>query len=167
MRSVSPDLGEFPDFDENLREALQKETELFFGSMLREDHSVLDLLKADYTFLNERLARHYGIPKIYGNHFRRVTLNNEERRGLLGQGSILTATSYANRTSPVLRGKWVLENILGAPPPPPPPNVPDLKDDEQAKAFTMRQRMEQHRANPVCAACHQLFDPLGFCARKL
>ena len=166
IRSVSPDLGEFPDFDENLREALQKETELFFASMLQEDHSVLDLLRADYTFLNERLARHYGIPNIYGNHFRRVTLSdNKERRGLLAQGSILTATSYANRTAPTLRGKWILDNILGTPPPPPPPNVPSLKEtDKNGKplAMSMRQRMEQHRANPACAVCHKLMDPLGF-----
>ncbi|MEE9602671.1 MAG: DUF1592 domain-containing protein, partial [Thermoguttaceae bacterium] len=126
MATVAPDLGEFPKFDENLREALQKETELFFQSMLQEDRSVVDLLDADYTFLNERLARHYAIRNVYGNHFRRVALDQEERRGLLGKGSILTATSYANRTSPVLRGKWILENILGTPPPPPPPNVPEL-----------------------------------------
>jgi len=163
MATVAPDLGEFPEFDENLREALQRETELFFESMLREDRSVVDLLDADYTFLNERLARHYGIPNVYGNHFRRVTLDHEERRGLLGKGSILTATSYANRTSPVLRGKWVLENILGTPPPPPPPNVPELEAaTRDGKPLTMRQRMEEHRANPACAACHARMDPLGF-----
>ena len=163
MATVAPDLGEFPEFDENLREALQRETELFFDSMLRENHSVVELLDADYTFLNERLARHYGIPNIYGNHFRRVTLEDEQRRGLLGKGSILTATSYANRTSPVLRGKWVLENILGAPPPPPPPNVPELQEaTRDGKPLTMRQRMEAHRANPACATCHARMDPLGF-----
>jgi mono/diheme cytochrome c family protein len=163
IATVAPDLGEFPEFDENLREALQRETELFFESMLREDRSVVDLLDADYTFLNERLARHYGIPNIYGNHFRRVALSNEERRGLLGKGSILTATSYANRTSPVLRGKWVLENILGTPPPPPPPNVPELQEaTQEGKTLTMRQRMEKHRANPACAVCHTRMDPLGF-----
>ena len=163
MGTVAPDLGEFPEFDENLREALQKETELFFESMLREDRSVVDLLDAYYTFLNERLARHYGIPNVYGNHLRRVVLDNEQRRGLLGKGSILTATSYANRTSPVLRGKWVLENILGTPPPPPPPDVPELQEATQdGKPLTMRQRMEEHRVNPACAACHARMDPLGF-----
>ena len=163
MATVAPDLGEFPEFDENLREALQRETELFFESMLREDRSVVDLLDADYTFLNERLARHYGIPNVYGNHLRRVALKDEQRKGLLGKGSILTATSYANRTSPVLRGKWVLENILGTPPPPPPPNVPELKEPTQdGKPITMRQRMEEHRVNPACAACHARMDPMGF-----
>lgn len=163
MATVAPDLGEFPEFDENLREALQRETELFFESMLREDHSVVDLLDADYTFLNERLARHYGIPNVYGNHLRRVTLDNEQRRGLLGKGSILTATSYANRTSPVLRGKWILENILGTPPPPPPADVPELKEaTRDGKPITMRQRMEEHRVNPACASCHARMDPLGF-----
>ncbi|MEE8350107.1 MAG: DUF1592 domain-containing protein [Acidobacteriota bacterium] len=163
MALVAPDLGEFPEFDENLREALQRETELFFESMLRDDHSVTDLLDADYTFLNERLARHYGIKNIYGNHFRRVELSLEERKGLLGKGSILTTTSYANRTSPVLRGKWVLENILGTPPPPPPPNVPALQEpNRDGKALTMRERMEEHRANPACASCHSRMDPLGF-----
>ena len=163
VRSASPDLKEFPDFDDNLREALQQETELFFESMLREDRSVLELLDADYTFLNERLARHYGIPKIYGSHFRRVTLNDENRRGLLGQGSILMVTSYPNRTSPTLRGKWILENILGAPPPAPPPNVPSLRDrGEDGKMLSVREQMEQHRANPACASCHAPMDPLGF-----
>ncbi len=163
MRSVMPDLGEFPDFDDNLREALQQETELFFESMLREDRPVLDLLRADYTFLNERLARHYGVPNIYGSHFRRVKVADENRRGLLGQGSLLTVTSYANRTSPTIRGKWLLANLLGAPPPPPPPNVPSLKDrGEDGKILSVRQQMEQHRANPVCASCHARMDPLGF-----
>jgi hypothetical protein len=160
---VAPDLGEFPEFDENLREALQRETELFFGSMLGEDRSVADLLDADYTFLNQRLARHYGIENVYGNHFRRVALSHDQRRGLLGKGSILTATSYANRTSPVLRGKWILENILGTPPQPPPPNVPALEETTgNGKPLTMRERMEQHRANPACATCHVQMDPLGF-----
>jgi Protein of unknown function (DUF1592)/Protein of unknown function (DUF1588)/Protein of unknown function (DUF1585)/Protein of unknown function (DUF1587)/Protein of unknown function (DUF1595) len=163
MRSVSPDPEVALDFDENLREGFQQETELFLESMLREDRSVLDLLNANYTFLNERLARFYGIPNIYGSHFRRVTLSDEERRGLLGQGSILTVTSYDNRTSPVLRGKWLLENILGTAPPPPPPNVPALKDrGEDGKLLSVRQRMEQHRANSVCASCHKPMDPLGF-----
>ena len=162
MRLVLPDATVFPEFDDNLREAFQQETELLFESMLVEDRSVPELLNADYTFLNERLARHYGIPNVYGSHFRRVKLNDENRRGLLGQGSILTVTSYANRTSPVLRGKWLLTNILGTPPPPPPPNVPSLKEDGDVQGLTMRQRMEQHRVNPVCASCHARMDPLGF-----
>ncbi len=163
LKTVSPDPGEFPEFDENLREALKQEAELFLESMLREDRSVVDLLNADYTFLNERLARHYQIPNVYGSHFRRVTLGNDERRGLLGKGGIQLVTSYANRTSPVLRGKWVLENILGTPPPPPPPDVPALGEaTRDGRPLTMRQRMEQHRANPVCASCHARMDPLGF-----
>jgi hypothetical protein len=163
VRSMLPDREAAPDFNENLREAFQQETELFFESMLREDRSILDLLNADYTFLNERLAKHYQIPNVYGSHFRRVTLTDERRRGLLGQGSILMVTSYANRTSPVLRGKWLLENILGTPPPPPPPNVPALKDrGTDGKILSMRQQMEQHRANATCASCHQHMDPLGF-----
>jgi hypothetical protein len=162
MRTKAPDLGVFPNFDENLRKAFIKETELFFESIVREDRSVLDFLNADYTFLNERLARHYGIEKVFGNHFRRVTLNDVNRKGLLGQGSILTVTSYATRTAPTLRGKWLLENILGTPPPPPPPDVPSLKEDKHAKALTMRQRMEQHSKNPTCTSCHKVMDPLGF-----
>jgi hypothetical protein len=142
---------------------MQRETELFFGSIVREDRSVMDLLSADYTFLNERLARHYGIPNVYGSHFRRVTLPpGSMRGGLLGQGSILTVTSYANRTSPVLRGKWILENILGTPPPPPPGNVPPLAEAPAVGAApVMRERMAQHRANPACSGCHQLMDPIG------
>lgn len=162
MRTAAPDPDEFPEFDENLRQALEEETELFFQSMLHEDRSVLRLLDADYTFLNERLARHYGIPNVYGNEFRRVTLQDEQRRGLMGKGSILTVTSYPTRTSPTLRGKWLLENILGTPPPPPPPNVPSLAENKDTKSLTMRQRMEQHRANPACAVCHTRMDPLGF-----
>ncbi len=163
LAKVSPDEELFRDFDDNLREAFQQETELFFEYMLREDQSLLRLLDADYTFVNERLARHYGIPDIYGSHFRRVHLTDENRRGLLGQGSILTVTSYANRTSPVLRGKWVLEQMLGTPPPPPPPDVPALEEkNKEGKSLTMRQAMEQHRANPVCASCHRLMDPIGF-----
>ena len=123
---------------------------------------MLDLLDANYTFVNERLARHYGIPNVYGSHFRRVVLNDPNRRGLLGQGSIMTVTSYGNRTSPVLRGEWVLENILGTPPPPPPPNVPSLQEGKAVIGLSMRQRMEEHRKNPVCASCHKLMDPLGF-----
>src|SRR5205807_7982997 len=121
VRTTTPDKNEFPDFDDNLRQAFQRETELFFGSIMREDRSVLDLLTADYTFVNERLARHYGIPGVYGSHFRRVTLTDDSRRGLLGKGAILAVTSHATRTSPVVRGKWILENVLGAPVPPPPP----------------------------------------------
>jgi hypothetical protein len=160
--AVLPDRRLFPDFDENLRRAFKRETELFFDSIVREDRNVLDLLTADYTFLNERLARHYGIPNIYGDHFRRVTIADPNRRGLLGQGSILTVRSYPNRTSPVLRGVWILENILGAPPPPPPPNVPDLKEKTaEGRVLSMRERMAEHRENPGCAVCHARMDPLG------
>ena len=159
--AVQPDEDEFPDFGEGLRQGFRRETELLFSSVLREDRSALDLLDADYTFVDERLARHYGIPNVRGSHFRRVALEDEARGGLLGHGSILTVTSYANRTSPVNRGKWVLENILGTPPPPPPPDVPDLETGEGGQALSMREAMEQHRANPVCASCHRLMDPLG------
>jgi hypothetical protein len=164
LKNVQPDFQNFPDFDDNLRQAMRKETELFFGSIISEDRSVLDLLNADYTFVNERLARHYGIPNVYGTDFRRVTVADEARRGLLGQGSILTVTSMPNRTSPVLRGKWILTNILGNPPNPPPPNVPALKEKEvgDRKKVSLRERMEEHRANPACAGCHKLMDPLGF-----
>jgi mono/diheme cytochrome c family protein len=152
----------FPDFGESLRQDFVRETELFFDSVMREDRSVTDLLTADYTFLNERLARHYGIAGVYGGDFRRVSLADPNRRGLLGQGSILTVTSYPDRTSPVGRGKWVLENVLGTPPPPPPPNVPELEPAaDSGTVLAMRERMEQHRANPVCASCHRLMDPLG------
>src|SRR5262249_5500749 len=150
MHDVDPQL--FGGFDPTLREAMTHETELFFESQVREDRPVQDLMRANYTYLNEQLARHYGIENIYGSHFRRVTLSDERRFGLLGQASVLTETSYANRTSVVLRGKWVLENLLGAPPPPPPPNVPPLKENTPgAKPTALRERMEQHRANPVCA----------------
>jgi mono/diheme cytochrome c family protein len=160
---AAPDLERYPYFDENLREAFRTETELFFTSILREDRSVLDLLSADYTFLNERLALHYGIPGVYGSHFRRVRLTDGTRGGLLGHGSILTVTSYSNRTSPVVRGKWILDNILNAPPPPPPPNIPELQArDARGKVLSMRAQMEQHRSNPVCAGCHRVMDPLGF-----
>jgi hypothetical protein len=163
LKNSSPDSLTFPDFDDNLRQAFQRETELFFQSIVHEDRSVLDLLNADYTFVNERLAKHYGIPNVYGNEFRRVTLENYARRGLLGQGSILLVTSVANRTSPVARGKWILENILGSPPPLPPPNVPPLKENAIGTVATsVRERMEEHRANPVCASCHKLMDPIGF-----
>ena len=163
LAAANPDTRMFPDFDDNLRQAFRRETELFFESIVKEDHNVLDLLRANYTFVNERLARHYGIPNVYGSRFRRVMLGEDSvRGGLLGQGSILTVTSYANRTSPVLRGKWILENILGTPPPPPPPNVPPLKDNNAGgKALSMRERMAQHRVNPACSGCHQLMDPAG------
>ena len=170
MRSVKPDPIAFPEFDGNLREAFSRETELWFESQVREDRSVLDVLTSDYTFVNERLARHYGIPDVHGNHFRRVTLPDDTRRGILGQGSVLTATSYANRTSPVKRGVWVLENLLGAPPPPPPADVPGLEDSEsvadpsdpESRPRSVRERMERHRTDPVCASCHVRMDPLGF-----
>jgi mono/diheme cytochrome c family protein len=159
---MQPDPAAFPNFDENLRQALAQETELLIESTLREDRSIADLLNTDYTFVNERLAEHYGIKGIYGSEFRRVALRDPNRRGLLGQASILAVTSYPNRTAPTIRGKWVLEQLLGTPPPPPPPNVPSLKDDASTKTMTMRQRMEQHRANPNCAVCHKMMDPLGF-----
>jgi mono/diheme cytochrome c family protein len=163
VRSVQPNSDEFPDFDDNLRQAFKRETELFFESIMREDRNVLDLLRADYTFVNERLALHYGIPNIRGSRFRRVTVTDDARKGLLGQGSILAVTSHAERTSPVVRGKWVLENILGTPPAPPPPDVPALKDPaEGQKPRTMREQMAEHRANPVCASCHKVMDPIGF-----
>jgi len=149
-------------FDEALRQSFMDETTLFVDSIVKEDRSVLDLLDADYTFLNQRLAEHYGVPNVYGSQFRRVTVTDANRRGLLGQGSILTVTSYPNRTSVVQRGKWVLENLLGTPPPPPPPNIPDLKAAPNGKVLTMREQMQVHRANPMCASCHGRMDPIGF-----
>ena len=163
LPSVAPDTARFPEFDDNLRRALRQETELFVASQIREDRGVLDLLRADYTFVNERLARHYGIPGVYGSHFRRVPYRDDRRAGLLGHGSLLTVTSYPHRTSPVLRGKWLLENLLGAPPPPPPPDIPELDEPgERAAPATMRERMARHRASPACATCHAKIDPLGF-----
>jgi len=163
IAGLVPDVNEFPDFDENLREAVRQETRLFIGSQLREDRSVMDLLAADYTFVNERLARHYEIPNIYGSHFRRVTFQDGIRGGLLGQAGILAVTSYPNRTSPVVRGRWLLENMLGAPPPAPPPDVPALKESGVDGApRSMRERLEVHRKNPSCAVCHVRMDPLGF-----
>jgi hypothetical protein len=157
----------FPDFDDNLRKAFRRETELFFESILREDRSVVDLLRANYTFVNERLAKHYGLPHIYGTRFRRVTLEEgSERGGLLRQGSILTVTSYATRTSPVVRGKWILDNLMGVPPPPPLPDVPALKDNTVDGNLTVRRRLAEHRSNPTCAACHNLMDPLGLSLEK-
>lgn len=164
LASITPDMRAFPDFDDNLRKSFRKETHLFFESVMREDRSVLDLLRADYSFLNERLAKHYGVPNVYGSRFRKVTFGPETMRGgLLRQGSILTVTSYATRTSPVIRGKWILDNILGVPPPPPPPNVPALEEAKAAmKKMTMRERLSEHRKNPACAGCHKLMDPPGF-----
>ena len=163
IRAVTPDVNLFPEFDDNLRVAMQRETELFVESQIREDRRIGELLEANYTFLNERLARHYGIAGVHGSHFRRVALPDDRRGGLLGQGAILTVTSHATRTSPVLRGKWVLDNVLGAPPPPPPPDIPALpeKGDNGAPA-SVRARLEQHRSNPVCSSCHSRMDPLGF-----
>ncbi len=166
LKSHFPNGPEFPNWDDNLRQAFRTETEMFFGSVMQEDRSLLDLLNANYTFVNERLAKHYGIPNIYGSHFRRVELpaSLDYRRGLLGQGSILTITSYPNRTSVVLRGKWILENVLGTPPPPPPPNVPALTEngEQGAEPTSLRARMENHRRSPQCATCHRVIDPLGF-----
>ena len=165
IESKQPDEILFPEWDETLRDGFHRETELFLNSILRENRSVLDLVTANYTFLNERLAGHYGIPNVQGSYFRRVSLpEGSPRGGLLGQGSILTVTSYAARTSPVVRGKWVLENLLASPPPPPPPNVPALKteSEEPGKTLTMREAMVKHRANPVCASCHAQMDPIGF-----
>jgi len=163
LQSVNPASEMFPDFDENLRDAFRTEMEMFVGSIFREDRNVTDLLTANYTFVNERLAKHYGIPDIYGSQFRRVTLTDDARRGLLGKGAMLVVTAYPTRTSPVLRGKWILENVMGTPPPAPPPNVPALKEgDEGGKVTTVRERMEEHRKNPACATCHRIMDPLGF-----
>jgi len=163
LESTTPDGRLYPDFDDNLRQAFREETERFFESIMRENRSVLDLLKTDYTYLNERLAKHYGIPHVYDSRFRRVSLDeNSQRGGLLRQASILTVTSYATRTSPVIRGKWILENILGTPPLPPPDNVPALKDNTVAANLSVRERLAQHRANPVCASCHDVMDPVGF-----
>jgi mono/diheme cytochrome c family protein len=163
LESFTPNARLFPDFDDNLRQAMRQETELFFDSVLREDRSVLDLIKADYTFLNERLAKHYGIPNVYGSRMRRVTLTPETKRGgLLRQGSVLSVTSYATRTSPILRGVWVLGNVFGAPPPPPLPNVPALDESTVSANLPMRERLAAHRKNAVCASCHRTIDPVGF-----
>src|SRR5579883_12558 len=168
MQVVDPNINLFPDFDDNLRAAMQREVELFFSSVVREDRSILDLLTADYTFVNERLAKHYGIPDVYGPQFRRVSLGPDldMRRGLLGKGALMAETSVSVRTSPVTRGKWFLQTFLGVSPPDPPPNVPQIKDKPpdatgNAKAPTMRQTMEMHHTNPVCASCHAIFEPIG------
>jgi hypothetical protein len=161
---VQPDAFWFPNFDHQLADAMRRETELFFDNLVREDRSIMDLFVADYTFVNERLARHYGIPNVVGDRFRRVNYVDDKRRGLLGHGSVLVLTSLANRTSPVLRGKWVMEALLGTPPPPPPPDVPDLDETATAKGgrlLTTRERLEMHRSNPTCNACHRFMDPLG------
>jgi mono/diheme cytochrome c family protein len=163
LRNFQPNTDIFPDFDDNLRQGFRRETEMLFESIIQEDRSVLDLLTADYTFVNERLARHYGIPGIYGSRFRRVKITDEARKGLLGQGSILVLTSHAERTSPVVRGKWILENLLGQQVPPPPADVPPLPEKKDGdKPKTMREQMALHRVNPVCAACHKTLDPIGF-----
>ena len=164
LDKVEPDTHYWPDFDITLRDAMRRETELFVRDLVQEDRGILNLLTADYTFVNEPLARHYGIPDVPGRRFRRVTLQEDERRGLLGQGSVLVQTSHGDRTSPVLRGKWVMEVLLSSPPPPPPPNVPAFEETEDASAgrsLTVKERMELHRANPVCSSCHQYIDPLG------
>jgi mono/diheme cytochrome c family protein len=161
LKTIMPNHDEFPDFDDTLREAFQREMEMFFESILREDRNVIDLLTADHTFVNERLAKHYGVPYVYGSQFRRVTLTNDARRGLLGKGALLMVTSRADRTAPVLRGKWILENVLGTPPPPP-PNVPPLAANSEAAPKTLRERLEIHRASPSCASCHKVMDPIGF-----
>jgi hypothetical protein len=166
LPAFRPDEELFPDFDDSLRQAFRQETELLLDSVLRENRKATELLSANYTFLNERLAKHYGIPNVYGSHFRRVTLPREmstTRAGLLGHGSILAVTSYPTRTSPVLRGKWVLDNLLGTPPPEPPPNVPALKENTEGSAtLSVRDRLEQHRENAGCASCHKIMDPIGF-----
>ena len=168
LDAVRPDSRLFPDFDDNLRRGFRQETQLLFQSIVDEDRSVTDLLTADYTFVNERVAKHYGFPGIYGDHFRRIALpQGSPRAGLLGHGSILTVTSYATRTSPVLRGKWILENLLGTPPPPPPPNVPPLDESRSTtQVVSMRDRMEAHRRNPACAVCHRIMDPAGLSMEK-
>jgi hypothetical protein len=164
LKNQIPNSVDFPDFDDNLRQAFMRETELFVSSIVRENRSALDFMTADYTFVNERLAKHYGYPNIYGSQFRRIQQPDDRRRGLLGQGSILMVTSHTDRTSPVVRGKWILDNLLGAPPPLPPPNVPPLKDNERTgreRVLSQREKIEQHRANAACAACHRIMDPIG------
>ena len=162
IHSQDPDGALFAGFNDSLRNAMVRETELFFESQVREDRPIDELLRADYTFLNEQLADHYGVTGIYGNRFRRTAWTDDRRHGLLGHASVLTVTSYANRTSVVLRGKWVLETLLGSPPPPPPPNVPPLAENDRRNPSSLRERMEQHRSSPVCASCHLRMDPLGF-----
>jgi hypothetical protein len=163
LDGIYPDPARFPEFDENLRNAFQRETELFIDDQIRSDNSLLELLSADYTFVNERLAQHYNIPGIYGSRYRKVNLEDDQRGGLLGHGSLMMVTSYPNRTSPVLRGKFVLENLLGGPPPEPPPNIPALEEtNEDGRVLTMREAMAMHRENPACRVCHAAMDPIGF-----
>jgi Protein of unknown function (DUF1592)/Protein of unknown function (DUF1588)/Protein of unknown function (DUF1595)/Protein of unknown function (DUF1585) len=168
LNDANPDLYLFPNYDKTLAQSMKRESELLFDSIMREDRSVLDLLTADYTFVDERLARHYGIPNVMGNRFRKVPVTDDNRKGILGDAGILMLTSTAIRTSPVQRGKWVMEVLLGTPPPPPPPNVPALPENSEgrtghvAKPESVRERMEQHRADPNCAGCHKLMDPIGF-----
>jgi hypothetical protein len=162
LAGLVPDADAYPEFDENLREAFRRETQMFVADQFRRDRPVPELVAADYSFINERLARHYGVADVHGSHFRRVTFASGVRGGLLGQGSILAATSYPNRTSPVVRGRWLLENVLGSPPPAPPPDVPSLQNDASGRPRSIREQMEAHRRNPACAVCHVRMDPLGF-----
>jgi hypothetical protein len=162
LKIAAPDRDKYPNFDEQLRRSMQRESELFFAEIMREDRSVLEFLNADYTFVDERLAVHYGMLDVKGKEFRKVSLDPAQRGGVLTQASVLTVTSNPTRTSPVKRGKWVLENLFGTPPPPPPPDVPELAEADAAVSGTLRERMEQHRANPNCAVCHNRMDPLGF-----
>jgi hypothetical protein len=164
LEKIHPDALLYPQYDATLARSMQRETELFFDALFREDRSLLEILTADWTFVNGRLARHYGIPNVTGERFRRVTLTDPNRRGLLGHGSVLTMTSHADRTSPVLRGKWVMEVFLNSPPPPPPPDVPDLEATEgvaDGRLLSVRERMEEHRRNPACRSCHLMMDPIG------
>ena len=165
LRNVAdwkPDPDKYKEFDEALRNAFERETEMFFRNIVEQDRSVLEFIDADYTFVNERLARFYGIPGVKGSYFRRVALTGPQRGGILTQGSILLVTSYPNRTSPVLRGKWILESVLGSPPPPPPPDVPVLADSASTSAASLREQLQKHRSNPACSSCHSRLDPLGF-----
>ena len=162
LENVKPDVEKFPDFDQYLRMSMREETERFFDRIVREDRSILDFLDAKYTYLNERLARHYGVPGVEGPAFRLVQLTDPNRGGVITQGSVLTVSSYSTRTSPVLRGKWVLDNLLNAPPPEPPPNVPIIDETAIGASATQREQLEAHRANPTCASCHRRMDPLGF-----
>jgi hypothetical protein len=162
LQRVTPDNDLFPEFDDNLRQSFRREVEMLFATIMREDSSVLDLLTADYTFVDERLARHYGIPNVYGSQFRRVPVTDEARKGLLGKGAMLLVTSNADRTSPVVRGKWILDNLLGMPPPSPPANVPPLAPvADDGRPRSIREQMVAHRGSPVCASCHKLMDPIG------
>jgi hypothetical protein len=162
LESTEPNPARFPQFDPYLRMSMQRETELFFEDVVREDRSIFEFIDAQYAFINERLAQHYGLPGVKGPEYRKVDLSGTPRRGVLGQGGVLTVTAYATRTSPVIRGKWILSNLLNRPPPPPPPNVPPLEQSSAGKAATVRQQLEKHRENPACASCHATMDPFGF-----